>query len=113
MRESMYIIIAAIGKTLRGRKPIALFLSLLLLPVVPSNDNLLHSVALHSDPSRHAIESFTPGLATLGTYTRLLIHASTGSKGNLWCLHSYLSGFVALFRTSLYAAGVMKCRLST
>jgi hypothetical protein len=78
-----------------------LVLSLLLLSVVPLNDNLLHFVALLSDLFRHAIESFTPGLATLGTYTRLSIYASTGSKSNLWCLHSYLSGFVALFRTSL------------
>src|SRR5271168_271408 len=56
---------------------------------------------------------FTLGLATRRTYTRLAIYASTGSKSNLWCLHSYLSGFVALFRISLYAACVVKRRLST
>ena len=50
MRESMYIIIIATGKTLRGRKPIALLLISLVVVSKPSNDNLLHFVALHSDP---------------------------------------------------------------
>jgi hypothetical protein len=53
----MYIIIIATGKTLRGRKPIALLLISLVVVSKPSNDNLLHPVAFHSDPppTRHRV----------------------------------------------------------